>query len=497
MTINEETLAVLNEDDEPRRRRWPWVVALLALVGVGAGAGTYGWYYHDRALPGTSIAGVSVSGQKAAQISADLNQKFAALPAELKLKDKVIKANYADLGVTLDSAAVAQNAVTKSSWNRYLTPWKKQQIPTPVKINQEKLQAFLNEKLGEDALKGKPAEVNLKEDATGFEVKPAVPGERPDTEKLVKPIETAAQQLKGVNLDVEITKKEPSFNTQTAQALADSANKQFNTEVVLVGANRSFAPDPLDRKDFFNIEPQNEGGFKLVLKDEAVTQWVDKIASELHVTPRNGVQKILADGQKVGEPSEKRDGREVANRDDLQKQVLAAFRDSTPVNAEVKFKELPAEIINKVVEPEPKPAEASNGGGNANAAALPYSPAEGEKWIDVNLTRHTATAYQGTKVVYGPIAMVNGKPDTPTVEGIFPVWAKVRSQTMRGPDYVTPGVPWILYFHGDYALHGAPWRSHFGHAGRGGSHGCVNLPVDVAKWFYHWAPMGTKVVSHR
>jgi lipoprotein-anchoring transpeptidase ErfK/SrfK len=59
--------------------------------------------------------------------------------------------------------------------------------------------------------------------------------------------------------------------------------------------------------------------------------------------------------------------------------------------------------------------------------------------------------------------------------------------------YDIPDVPYTMYFYADYALHGAYWHNNFGNPM---SHGCVNLPVDVAKWMYDWAPIGTMVVTH-
>jgi lipoprotein-anchoring transpeptidase ErfK/SrfK len=48
-----------------------------------------------------------------------------------------------------------------------------------------------------------------------------------------------------------------------------------------------------------------------------------------------------------------------------------------------------------------------------------------------------------------------------------------------------------MYFdeHGD-ALHGTYWHSNFGTPM---SHGCVNLPMDIAAWMYGWADVGTAV----
>jgi hypothetical protein len=45
-------------------------------------------------------------------------------------------------------------------------------------------------------------------------------------------------------------------------------------------------------------------------------------------------------------------------------------------------------------------------------------------------------------------------------------------------------VPWVMYFKGGYALHGAYWHDDFG---RPRSHGCVNLaPID-ARYVFEWS----------
>ncbi|MBW2162731.1 MAG: L,D-transpeptidase [Deltaproteobacteria bacterium] len=50
--------------------------------------------------------------------------------------------------------------------------------------------------------------------------------------------------------------------------------------------------------------------------------------------------------------------------------------------------------------------------------------------------------------------------------------------------YEVEEVPWTLYYHGGYALHGAYWHTDFGKVR---SHGCTNIaPVD-ARWLYYWS----------
>ena len=94
-----------------------------------------------------------------------------------------------------------------------------------------------------------------------------------------------------------------------------------------------------------------------------------------------------------------------------------------------------------------------------------------------------------------------GMPGMETPTGKFQVYLKYQIQTMRGTNldgtpYVAPDIPWVTYFTGPIAFHGAPWRDSFGWSGPGGSHGCVNMTVGAAQFVYNWAPMGTVVVSH-
>lgn len=126
------------------------------------------------------------------------------------------------------------------------------------------------------------------------------------------------------------------------------------------------------------------------------------------------------------------------------------------------------------------------------AAPAPGHGVSGEKWIDVNLSTQTITAYQGQTPVYSALVST-GLWGTPTVVGTYAIYAKYVSTPMSGPGYYLPNVPNTMYFHKGYAIHGAYWHNNFGTPM---SHGCVNLSLPDAEWFYNWAPMGTKVVTH-
>ena len=114
------------------------------------------------------------------------------------------------------------------------------------------------------------------------------------------------------------------------------------------------------------------------------------------------------------------------------------------------------------------------------------------RWIDVDLTTQRLYAYEGENVVNSFIVST-GTWLTPTVVGEFKIYVKYLSNKMSGPGYYLPDVPYIMYFHGSYGLHGTYWHNNFGTPM---SHGCVNLRTDDAGWLYDWASVGTVVNVH-
>lgn len=133
---------------------------------------------------------------------------------------------------------------------------------------------------------------------------------------------------------------------------------------------------------------------------------------------------------------------------------------------------------------------------NSQPANRPFGVAAGERWVDVNLSSQTLTAYEGDFAVMSTL-ISSGLPAWPTVTGQFRVYLRYESQTMDGSrlgyDYYLTGVPYVMYFYQDYALHGTYWHSNFGYPM---SHGCVNLETGDAKWLFNFTTIGTVVNVH-
>ncbi len=121
-------------------------------------------------------------------------------------------------------------------------------------------------------------------------------------------------------------------------------------------------------------------------------------------------------------------------------------------------------------------------------APAPPTLTEG-KQIVVDLSDQRVYAYENGQLVRN-VSVSTGVAAYPTVQGDYKVYLKYPSQTMVGPGYNLPGVPYVLYFYQGYSLHGTYWHNNFGTPM---SHGCVNMPTPEAQWLFNWAPLGTPV----
>ncbi|MCC6646623.1 MAG: L,D-transpeptidase [Polyangiaceae bacterium] len=126
----------------------------------------------------------------------------------------------------------------------------------------------------------------------------------------------------------------------------------------------------------------------------------------------------------------------------------------------------------------------------------PAAVKDGERWIDVNLARQTLVAFEGSRPIFATLVSTGRKGkdkahDHTTPTGAWRVREKHVAATMDGDGaaagdlpYSIEDVPYVMYFHESYALHGAFWHDSFG---RQMSHGCINLAPGDAKRLFFWS----------
>ncbi|MGC9399648.1 MAG: L,D-transpeptidase family protein [Anaerolineae bacterium] len=130
----------------------------------------------------------------------------------------------------------------------------------------------------------------------------------------------------------------------------------------------------------------------------------------------------------------------------------------------------------------------------------PVAPGRTDKWIQIDLSTHVLTCFEGERAVYtAPFA--SGLPGTGTPRGKFRVLIKRYTRRMVGGEgdgfYDLPGVPFPVYFTwSGVAIHGTYWHNDYG---RPKSHGCVNVPSKDARWIFRWTepPLDYEMYSRR
>ena len=121
----------------------------------------------------------------------------------------------------------------------------------------------------------------------------------------------------------------------------------------------------------------------------------------------------------------------------------------------------------------------------------------GEKRIEIDLSDQRLYMKENDKTV-ADFSISTGK-WAPTPTGSWRIWTKLRYTTMQGGSkalgtyYNLPNVPYVMYYHQGYGIHGAYWHNNFGQPM---SHGCTNMRPEEAGIVFAWADVGTKVVVH-
>ena len=464
------------------------VTTLFVLLVAGA-AGVF-FYYGSHALPGTKLAGHDVGGQTRAQVRETIDTLVADQNVELVSPEgESTEVDLAQAGVFVDAARTvdAVFGANEHFASRVKGIFSSPEVEPVVVVNYALLDDYASSIESSDEIEATNAKVSFDAEAASFTVSESATGFGVDTEAVEEALLVAAGDLSDTVIDVSLVDVDPDLPTDLAQAAADSANAWLALDIQTTDADGSVATaEPAVVASWVEFVPV-EDSLETKIKEDAVEEWVTTFAEASNREVENGVQNVNSSGAVVSTAKEGVAGRAVENIEAITEAIVAAFGSGSSFSGEFAYTEIQPAYDQRLI---------ADG-----AEDLAYQAAPGERWIDINLSNYHVTGYEGaTPVMRMP--MVPGAPLTPTITGEYAVYAKVPIQTMRGNNvdgsrYETPNVPWVLYFQGGYALHGAYWRSSFGYdAGSGGSHGCVNLPVDQAKELYDFASIGDKVISH-
>ena len=132
----------------------------------------------------------------------------------------------------------------------------------------------------------------------------------------------------------------------------------------------------------------------------------------------------------------------------------------------------------------------------------------GTRYIDVDLTAQHAWLFDESGAVAWESDIVSGKPTSTasslTPSGVYVINSNSGGSTLKGTNddgskYETPVTFWMPFVGNLIGFHDATWQSAFGgtrYKDGAGSHGCVNLPYNMAEALHNACRAGDVVVCH-
>lgn len=411
--------------------------------------------------PGTTIGGVPV-GFMTQGAAAEAVEKHAA-EATLVLSGDAGGGTVtgADLGASVDATAVAAAAFASAPlWN--ITQWNGEPVDVTVTIDPEATASALHAAAPDIYVTPTDATLAFDAESASYVTAPAVDGAGIDPAVVLAALQGAvASGETSVDVPITAVPVAPLTSTESVEATAETLNGMLSRVGFYIGDDRAVPIKRSTAASWLTVTPAGDGTFDITADTAAIQAVVDGLPKKVNREAVNAEVITNSDGGVIRTITEGVTGQQLGDTGNVADEFAAQLASGDAVY------ELPVKTSE-------------------------FKTSATERRIEVDLSEQRTYLFENGNVVKS-YAMSSGLPDTPTATGYFTIFAHVPMQDMgcyEGAPYCTEDVKWVTWFNGDQGFHGTYWHNNFG---RQMSHGCVNLPDDVAKYVYDWAPDGTEV----
>ena len=423
-----------------------------------------------------------MTGRTSDQVRRIVDQQVGDSQVDLKGEGTSAKAGLKDLGVSVDSdATVARIMSAKGSADiSRLNPFLREAVPLVADRDQLAMNKYLTEHFIYRQDRSYPSTIVFDPGAHAFRAQEGRGGKAPELGRVQDAVSSLIDKP-GRHLAVGVVYKDVNMpiSLDAANQVASQANQRLAKDLVIKGADDDLMTVPAATVATWvkPVTDLDKGTMELGFDRQAIKQYLDQeLARQLDRNMVTAVNVKNTKGDVVAEITKGVDGVRVTDASATADLVVQALEqgDTNPVQARADI--TPHKEQTRVAR---------------------YDVPDGDVWIQVNLSNQTATAYHGTTQVK-TFPICSGKPhdgrwsDT----GTFFINVRYAVQTMRGEGYVTPNVRWISYYNGSEGFHTANWNYEGiarGDPAQYGSHGCINMYEQDAKWIFDNAPIGTMV----
>lgn len=447
-----------SEPPRKKRRLGLWIGLGLGVVALGAGAASL-----ILIAPGTTVAGIPVGWMTPGAAAAAVDSHLADTRITLTGAGDDIVVSGADLGASIDSAALVDQAFAeRPMWN--LGAWMGDAIPGEITLDAVAATEALRTAVPSSFVDAVDAGVVFDETASNYVITPSEVGTGIDIDDLTAALASAVGEGRtALEYPGGPAEALPSVSDDDATATAASLNKMLDTVGFYVGDERTVPVSRAGAASWLTVV-DDEGQLRVEADAQLIQATVDNLPKRVDRAPVNATNIVDSAGTVLRAEQAGVNGRALGDTSDVAAQFAQQLEGGDGVY-ELTVTETPFETVSLF------------------------------RKIEVNLSTQHAYLFENNEVVKS-WAVSTGLPGTLTPAGNFKVFAHTAMQDMGcypGAPYCTEDVPWITWFTTNIGFHGTYWHNNFGNRM---SHGCVNLPIDLAKYVYDWSPVGLEVAVH-
>lgn len=448
------------------RPRHPWRRGLIIGVPVAAVLAA-AWYFGTTLIaPGMVVGNVPVGGLTVDAATAKINAAVAETTLTLRVDGAEATVTGSDLGAHVDARPLATRALASHPlWN--LGSWFPDSGPTlRPDLDVERAGGALRSAFPELYVAPLDAGVEYAPDAASFVAVDGVDGWG------VPRVEVRAALLAALNdaepaEQVEIAPAgiAPDIPSRAAHSRVSVLNGMLDSIGFYVGSERVAPIDRATAASWITVAADPAAGIiRFSVDDAALPAIVEGLPAQVNRDAVDTQQVVNSAGDVLRTIAEGSTGIALTSTDG----IADAFA---------------AQLNNGVAAYQ------------LDVTETPFGVASLHRRIEVNVSTQRTTLFENDEAVRS-WSVSTGLPGHDSDLGHFRVYAHVRIQDMgsEAAGYLTKDVPWVSYYNGDEAFHGAYWHNNFGNRM---SHGCVNMRIPDAKFVYEWAPIGTEVWVHR
>ncbi|MEK7516392.1 MAG: VanW family protein [Patescibacteria group bacterium] len=301
------------------------IIALLlitAVLGVAVGVHAYTKRYAGKIYPGVHVVGADLGGKGAEEARKILQQKtdaymrkgivFVSGGKEIVINPTVIAPEDPDLyyeliSFDLDKTIMAAMAVGREKnplvrWYDFaLAQVQGRDIPLTYNLNREALRKALRENF--DALADPPQNarplVQFRDNGVSVTVLPEKAGTVFDYEAAIENVRTNLPRLRSATLAISQKEVEPDVRADEVSNLLPEIQKLFaRADLLLQFEDRSWTVSQKTLASWLGFV-RSENAVRVGLDEEAVAAFIEPIASEINVAPKNA--KFVIDDNRVTE----------------------------------------------------------------------------------------------------------------------------------------------------------------------------------------------------